>query len=159
MIKEVINPDALQAVRELSKAYAAAQPFPHVVMESFLTPAVAARLLDQFPAFETGNSVGDDGKPGNKATFERIRSLGPDYQLLDHVIQQREFLDFVGSITGITDLIYDPFYLGGALTRIATVSPYIPMSTSTITPARVGIAGSTSSSTSTPSGDKAGAEI
>jgi hypothetical protein len=84
-----------------------------VVIDDFLSARFAQRLLDQFPAFERGNSVGDDGKAGNKSTFERVRSLGPDYAQLDDLVKSREFLGLIESITGIPGLLYDPFYLGG----------------------------------------------
>lgn len=112
-LEQTINKEVLVSIPELAKRYADAQPFPHVIIDDFLAPTFAARLLDQFPAFERGNNLGDDGKPGKKSTFERINALGGEYQFLDKEIQQREFLDTIGAITGISDLLYDPFYLGG----------------------------------------------
>lgn len=94
-------------------AFTTAQPFRHVVIDDFLAPDYAQRLLDAFPAFERGNFVGDDGTEGNKSTLARIRSLGPDYVALDAMIQSREFLAWLGEATGIDALLYDPYYLGG----------------------------------------------
>jgi len=99
-----------QAYRE---AFASADPFPHVVIDDFFAPAVAASLLAAFPAFERGNAVGDDGRLGGKSTLERVRALGPAYQQLDELIQGAPFLRLIGEITGIDDLLYDPWYLGG----------------------------------------------
>lgn len=93
--------------------FAAAEPFPHVVVDGFLDPAFAQALLDEFPGFERGNSIGDDGRPGGKATFERIRALGSSYARLDDLVRSRAFLDAISELTGIPDLLYDPFYLGG----------------------------------------------
>jgi hypothetical protein len=103
----------LGRVTELAALYSSGEPFKHVVIEDFFTRDVAQRLLSEFPAFERGNNVGDDGKPGNKSTLERIQKLGPEFRLLDEQIRSREFLDLIGSLTGIPDLLYDPFYLGG----------------------------------------------
>ena len=112
-LDEAIDRRVMAEAGELQTAYRDARPFPHVVIDDFLTPAFAQRLLDQFPSFERGNNVGDDGKVGNKATFERIRSLGQDYAALDDLIKSRAFLGLIETITGVPDLIYDPFYLGG----------------------------------------------
>ncbi len=90
-----------------------AQPFRHVVIDDFFAPDMAEALLEQFPAFEVGNARTENGDLGNKSTVEKIRDLGPAYSALDDVIQTREFLDAVGRITGIRNLLYDPWYFGG----------------------------------------------
>lgn len=110
---DCVDPSVLDQVRELSRRFAEAKPFKFVTIDRFLTPAFAERLLAEFPAFEKGNSVGDDGRPGGKSTLERIKSLGPTYRALDATIQSPEFLGFIGAITGIEAPLYDPFYLGG----------------------------------------------
>ncbi len=112
-LEETIDARVLASASDLQAAYRDAQPFPHVVIDGFLTAAFAQRLLDQFPAFDRGNNIGDDGKVGNKATFENIRNLGQDYAALDDVIKSRAFLQLIETITGVPDLLYDPFYLGG----------------------------------------------
>lgn len=109
----IINPAVLAKVAEYSKEFAAAAPFPHVVIDDFLEPAFAQALLDAFPAFERGNFIGDSGEPGGKSTLAKVRSLGAAYQQLDDAIQSPAFLEAVGRITGIDGLIYDPWYLGG----------------------------------------------
>lgn len=97
----------------LRDQFRSARPFRHLVIDDFLAPAFADALLAQFPAFERGSARTEDGSIGNKATVERIRRLGPAYAELDDLVQSRAFLDTVGAITGIADLIYDPWYFGG----------------------------------------------
>jgi len=109
----LLNPDvAVQAAR-WQQAFAQARPFRHVVIDDFLAPDIAQALLDTFPAFERGNSVGDDGRQGNKSVLERIRGLGGAWAGLDDAIQSPALLQWLGTVTGIDDLLYDPFYLGG----------------------------------------------
>ncbi|HEX7338920.1 MAG TPA: 2OG-Fe(II) oxygenase, partial [Rhodanobacteraceae bacterium] len=69
--------------------------------------------LDTFPTFDRGNYVGDDGRPGGKSTLDKIRAVSPTYARLDDVIKSPAFLAFVGRLTGIDGLLYDPWYLGG----------------------------------------------
>jgi hypothetical protein len=109
----MINPDVATRVTDLARSYQNAEPFRHIVIDDFLNEQFAGALLSQFPAFERGNNLGDDGAPGKKSTFEQISRLGGAYQALDRLIQQKEFLELVGGITGIDGLLYDPFYLGG----------------------------------------------
>jgi len=93
--------------------FARREPFRHVVIDDFLDADFAARLLTQFPAFERGNARNEAGGLGGKSTIERVRALGDAYARLDALVRTREFLDFVGRITGIDDLLYDPHYFGG----------------------------------------------
>jgi hypothetical protein len=97
----------------LSRAFAAASPFRHVVIDDFLEPAFAQRLLEQFPGFEQGNFLSEDGRPGSKSTFERVRALGDGYAALDDLIRSQDFLQLLGTLTDIDQLLYDPWYLGG----------------------------------------------
>lgn len=97
----------------LAGAFAAAAPFRHVVIDGFFEPAFARALLDGFPPFTRADSLGEDGRPGAKGTFERIRALGDAYARLDDLVRSEAFLAFAGGICGIDGLLYDPWYLGG----------------------------------------------
>ena len=101
------RPDALAA------DFAAARPFRHVVIDQFFEPAFAQDLLGAFPAFEQGNSLGEHGRAGDKSTFEHVRALGPAFSRLDDLLKGPAFLGLLQRVTGIADLRYDPWYLGG----------------------------------------------
>jgi len=113
LLEDAINPRVLARLTELHTAYRDANPFPHVVIDDFLTEQFAQRLVEQFPSFSRGNNRGDDGVAGKKSTFENIRTLGPDFVALDDVVKSRDFLKAIEAITGVPALIYDPYYLGG----------------------------------------------
>src|SRR5690606_39949980 len=55
----------------------------------------------------------ENGTEGNKSTVERIRDLGDAFVALDDAIQSPEILALIGTVTGIPDLLYDPYYFGG----------------------------------------------
>lgn len=109
----ILNPRILDETQEHRSRFASAVPFPHLVLDDFLDEAFARELLATFPAFERGNSVGDDGAQGGKSTLDRIRQVGPAWQRLDDAIQSPGFLHAIGQLTGIDGLLYDPWYLGG----------------------------------------------
>ncbi len=90
-----------------------AQPYRHIVIDDFFEADYAKRLLAEFPPFERGNARNEAGELGGKSTVERIRELGPSFAALDDLIQTPEFLGLVSRITGIPDLLYDPWYFGG----------------------------------------------
>ena len=110
---EVINPDIVANADGIQGRFVSNAPFPHVVLDDFFAPEFATRLLDEFPSFATGNYVGDDGRPGQKSTNPNIAHIGPAYAELDRIIATDEFLRLMARLTGVPELIFDPFYLGG----------------------------------------------
>lgn len=109
----IVNAAVRESVDRHAQAFSNAQPFRHIVIDDFLERAYADELLREFPAFERGNYIGDDGRPGGKSTVDSMPQIGPAYRQLDEIIQTPAFLAYIGRITGIDDLLYDPFYLGG----------------------------------------------
>lgn len=111
-----LSPISMHVVAEADRyaaQFARREPFRHVVIEDFFAPEYAEALLAEFPAFERGNARNEDGKLGNKSTIEKIRGLGPAYASLDDLVQSPAMLELVGRLTGIPDLLYDPWYFGG----------------------------------------------
>ncbi|MGH8123515.1 MAG: 2OG-Fe(II) oxygenase, partial [Rudaea sp.] len=106
ILNSALNP----AVERLATRFRVRDPFRHVVIDDFFTPEYCAQLLAQFPPFERGNARNEAGELGNKSTIEKIRDLGPAYAALDDLVQSRDFLDLIGRITGIDNLLYDPYY-------------------------------------------------
>jgi hypothetical protein len=109
----MLNPRLNHQADELAARFREREPFRHVVIDDFFSPAYCAQLLAQFPAFERGKARNENGGVGNKSTIERIRGLGPAFSALDDLVQSSEFLALVGRITGIPDLLYDRWYFGG----------------------------------------------
>lgn len=109
----MLNPQLHDQADSLAARFRERDPFRHVVIDDFFAPDYCAQLLAQFPAFERGNARNEDGGLGNKSTIEKIRGLGPAFGALDDLVQSRQFLDLIGRITGIPDLLYDPWYFGG----------------------------------------------
>lgn len=109
----MLNPALVRNADAIRERFASAAPFPHVVLDDFLQPEAASKLADEFPPFESGNFIGDDGKPGRKSTLARVHGIGASYRALDQAIQSSDFLQFMSRLTGIEHLLYDPFYLGG----------------------------------------------
>jgi len=112
-VTELINPDVERDADESARRFRGASPFRHVVIEDFFAADALARLCAEFPAFDPVFARNEDGGIGGKAVVERIRGIGPTYAALDDVIQSPGFLALVSRITGIRDLLYDPYYFGG----------------------------------------------
>ncbi|MEZ5442839.1 MAG: 2OG-Fe(II) oxygenase [Lysobacterales bacterium] len=109
----MLSAELLSQLPALGADFRQAQPFRHVVIEPFFEPAVAERLLDQFPAFERGDARSENGTLGGKSCYPMIAGLGGIYRELDRNIQSPEFLAQLSQLTGIEELRYDPDYFGG----------------------------------------------
>ncbi len=112
-VLDLIQPDIRNRAEALNREFQSAQPFRHVVMDNFLDPAFCSELIAEFPAFDRGESLNEVGERGGKAVNTDLPHLGPAYARLDALLRDREFLRFMGGITGIPHLLYDRKYVGG----------------------------------------------
>ena len=103
----------LRGLEPLAQDFAGAAPFRHVVIDGFFADAFARRLLAEFPVFERGNSVNENGDIGLKSTVEGVRELGGAWEEMDTLVRSRGFLEWLERTTGISGLLYDPHYFGG----------------------------------------------
>jgi hypothetical protein len=97
----------------LHEAFRDADPFPHVLIPEFFAPAMAQRLLDDFPSFDERYAPGEMRKGGRKAVRRQVRDISETYREVDDFIQTPEFLDLMSDISGIPGLLYDAEYHGG----------------------------------------------
>ena len=95
-------------------AFLRASPFRHVVIDSFFDPVFAESLLAEFPAFDPALAKNEIyGGVWGKAANPKIRGIAPVYGELYELIASRPFLDWMGEITGISGLLFDPAMFGG----------------------------------------------
>lgn len=88
------------------------KPFPHIKLTDFLIPSVAEELYNDFPEFETGNYLNEFGKPGGKSTQPDIKKISPNYKKFHSYIGSPVFLNHMSDITGIPNLLNDPYMFG-----------------------------------------------
>lgn len=99
---------------DLAARYAEAAPFPHIVIDDLIDPALLAGLAGHFPD-RTGKRFFDRDQERFKYQFgpEDIDHAGLRTLLAD--LNGAAFLGFLEALTGIDGLIPDPWYLGGGL--------------------------------------------
>lgn len=113
VLESKIAANVLKQTPELAHQYQSAQPFRHVVMDGFFDPAFSQRLVDQFPAFDPARAMNENGEVGAKCSYDDLCALGGVWQDIDAMIQTPAFLRWLGELTGIPNLLYDPHYFGG----------------------------------------------
>jgi hypothetical protein len=102
----------------LHQSYVTASPFPHIVIDDFLPPSVADRILAEFPT-------------PNDLMWQRFKS-GTESKLASNVDAQMEpmtrhllaqfnsaaICGFLERLTAIEGMIPDPHFMGGGLHQI-----------------------------------------
>lgn len=94
--------------------YQNATPFPHIVMEDFLSKDVLRGIVDEFPDRE-GRTYFDRAQERLKYQFNPNTVESFKVRNLLAELNGEPFLAFLSMMTGIEGLISDPYYSGGGL--------------------------------------------
>lgn len=100
------------------EAYVNADPFPNAYFDNFFDPVMLKEVLNEFPdltkqpdlKFHDVNQV----KLASKGEYR----FGPKTKEFMHYLNSQPFLEFLTELTGIENLIPDPFYDGGGCHQI-----------------------------------------
>ncbi len=113
----IIDYESLQErLSECSDAFAVAEPFPHIVLDDFLTPSAADSLLDEFDASDAWSHYNHYNE--RKMGLTRFEALGPKTQSIVQELSSQPFLNWLQSLSGIDGLLADPDLDGGGLHQI-----------------------------------------
>jgi hypothetical protein len=118
-VAEILNP--LDPER-LARAYRAAEPFPHLIFESFLAPHFARDVANAYPDFEKASQVGLHFAKVNERRKVQIcdQSLfAPPVKQLADLVNGDAFLALLSQITGIPKLLADETFGGGGIHETA----------------------------------------
>jgi hypothetical protein len=108
-----------QAVTEGARAsYLSAKPFPHIVFDDFLDPALLQLVLAEFPNPGQIRWQQFDNAREIKLASAAEATFGTVTRLLLYHLNSITFLEFLSEITGIENLIPDPSFEGGGLHQI-----------------------------------------
>lgn len=112
-IAHMVSDHVIADAAAYAAAFQAAKPFRHVVIDNFLAPDIARRMVDEFPSeTDPGKLLNEFGIPNPKKAISNVSGIGGVYADMDQLIQTKGFLDLVGQVVGIPDLRYDPDYFG-----------------------------------------------
>jgi len=100
----------------LSKQYQEANPYPHIVLENFLNPAVLDECIEEFNTLNKAdgwiNYVHFNEK---KRGLNKLDQLPPTIRRTINELNSPEFLEFLSELTGIPNLQKDDFLEGGGI--------------------------------------------
>ncbi|HUI03420.1 MAG TPA: 2OG-Fe(II) oxygenase [Acidimicrobiales bacterium] len=115
MTGTVLDIDRLtEELPELRARYGAAAPFPHIVLDDFLTPEAAKGATAEFPPLDTQWNTYSHANE-RKFSHTDPSTWGPTLQAVLAELQSDEFVAFLGGLTGIDGLMRDDALEGGGL--------------------------------------------
>lgn len=101
-----------------AKEFAAAEPFPHVVLDGLFDPGAVKQVLEAFPGKNAIDWERFDTPHEQKLATKGEAQIPVVPKILIQYLNSSAFLDFVESVTGIPGLIADPHLSGGGLHQI-----------------------------------------
>jgi Rps23 Pro-64 3,4-dihydroxylase Tpa1-like proline 4-hydroxylase len=105
-------------LRKSTLQYRAGKPFPHVVIENLVDPAVLDKVLAEFSTADRTTWHHTENSRERKYSTEDEQQFGPYTRALIHVFNSGPFLAFLENLTGIEGLMADPHLRGGGLHEI-----------------------------------------
>jgi Rps23 Pro-64 3,4-dihydroxylase Tpa1-like proline 4-hydroxylase len=90
-----------------------ARPFSHVVIDDFLDHDIAAAVERDFPLLNDIDWVVRDNKNNIRRFQHDETKLRPLMRHMLRELNSRQFLLFVETLTGIDNLLPDPYFIGG----------------------------------------------
>ena len=104
-----------QTVDRLRADYQTASPYPHIVIDDFLRPEAVKSAVAEFPPLETEEWNNYIHVNERKFSHTDPGTWGPTLRCILEELNSPRFVQFVGNLLGIDDLIADPSLEGGGL--------------------------------------------
>lgn len=99
----------------LSRDYQAAGPYPHTVLDHFLSDDALRGALQEFPDVHTGDWIHYLHVNEKKYGRTDAKQFSPAIRKIIDELNSREFVAFLSKLTGIPGLFADPSLEGGGL--------------------------------------------
>ena len=115
---DVVALDKAQCITagaELHERYAAAEPFPHIVLDDFIDADVLRRLAAEWPETGPDRTYYDRSQERLKYEWQPHDVKTPGLRAFLAEMNAEPMVRFIESLTGIKKLIADPYYVGAGL--------------------------------------------
>ncbi len=96
----------------LAAAYRTAKPYPHLILDDFLDPKLLDAVVAEMPSLNRENWVHEQDETLIKYNLRSAVDLGPAGYRLVSFLHSAGFLYLLSELTGIADLLPDPYLQG-----------------------------------------------
>jgi hypothetical protein len=100
------------------KDYVEADPFPNIYFDEFFIPGKLREVLAEFPDLTQNADLKFNDANQIKLASKGEYKFGPKTLNFMHFLNSQPFLEFLTELTGIENLIPDPFFDGGGCHQI-----------------------------------------
>ncbi|SOE20913.1 Proline 4-hydroxylase (includes Rps23 Pro-64 3,4-dihydroxylase Tpa1), contains SM-20 domain [Spirosomataceae bacterium TFI 002] len=115
-MKLYFEKESLQRLAEKHKEeYSKASPYPHIWIDNFMDPAALDKVLEEFPTPETKIWKEYENFFEGKLEAQGEEKLSDFTSQLLYQFNSAPFLVFLEKLTGIENLLPDPYFFGGGL--------------------------------------------
>jgi len=110
----IFNKHTLVKLNSEIDVYTNNRPFSHAVIDDFFTKDVASYLFDNFPLMEEMPNIFNEPM-SFKGQLSDIDGKWPKFSKIFEILQSEDFRIKISKLTGIPDLLPDPYLAGGGL--------------------------------------------
>jgi hypothetical protein len=110
--RELFQPDLGPRLHEQLRT---ARPFEHLVVEGWFNPALLELIHDEFDLFAGAAWKQVRSRHEDTRRSAPLARFGPATQLYFAIVHSGWFVDLLSAISGVPDLIPDPFLHGGGM--------------------------------------------
>ena len=114
----ISNEQLLALGKSKSQDYLDAEPFPNGYFDNIFSEQILDKILEEFPDLQRSQDLKYDDINQVKLASNGEARFGAMTRHLMHYLNSEPFLDFLSALTGIENLIPDPYFLGGGYHQI-----------------------------------------
>jgi len=94
------------------------QPFPNIYFDDFFNDSFLTAVLEEFPDMGDKNDIQFKSPNEVKLASRGESRFGPKTKQFMHFLNSEPFLNFLSELTGIQNLVPDPYFEGGGCHQI-----------------------------------------
>lgn len=112
-IINISSEELLRLGQQRHEAYITAEPFPYTYFDNFFNEEMLGKVVEEFPDLTKKPSIKYNDADQVKLASNNEDMFGETTKALMHFCNSAPFLNFLSAVTGIKNLIPDPYFLGG----------------------------------------------
>lgn len=110
--------ELIALARENHAKYKEADPFPSIYFDDFFNEEFLSEVLNEFPELGGKGDIQYNNPNEVKLASRGESRFGPKTKVLMHFLNSEPFLNFLSELSGIENLIADPYFEGGGCHQI-----------------------------------------